>query len=380
MVIDRADSENRDARLAMPRAGEAGTKPKEKQMILSRSERWRWTVGVWCACVVATMVAGCQTIPDISSWSQSTKDVTSAVTEGFQSAAGVNGDIARRLDTVLDTKPEFSDPAKRYANVAQALGGRANDYEKLFGAITDYSAALAAIARARANSQETVDAVAGSLNQLVAAVGGTSLTGAGFELGKTLANEVIKIKAARDFGDAVRKADPVIGQISELLIADLADLQRTVGVKKDAVIREVVKEAHEKKLDYRAALESRRDELQAVIAHAVAPKRATPEAPLLPTTPLLNVNESPELAKVEQYLRDTETWYTPMKEELDHALAVRAQSEELVIQTGRAVAAWRASHASLAAAAEERRLPESGRLAALAVRIRDLVVDIKRGK
>lgn len=41
-------------------------------------------------------------------------------------------------------------------------------------------------------------------------------TGAGFELGKTLANEVIKVKAARDFGDAVQKADPAIGQISDL--------------------------------------------------------------------------------------------------------------------------------------------------------------------
>ena len=69
-----------------------------------------------------------------------------------------------------------------------------------------------------------------------------------------------------------------------------------------------------------------------------------------------------------------------MKDELNHDLAARAKSEELVIQTGRAVAAWRASHASLAAAAEERRLPESGRLAALAVRIRDLVADIKKGK
>ena len=349
-------------------------------MVLSRSERWRWKVGMWGAGLASMMLAGCQTVPDISSWSQSTKDVTSAVTEGFLSAAGVNRDIAGRLDVVLERKPEFSDTAKRYASVAQALGGRADAYEKLFGAITDYSTSLAAISRARENSQQTVDAVAGSLNQLVAAVGGTSLTGAGFELGKTLANEVIKIKAARDFGDAVRKADPVIGQISELLIADLTDLQRTVGVSKDEAIQAAVAEPHKKQLDYRAALERRRDELQALIAHAVAPKRATPEAPLLPTSSLLNVNESSELAKVEQYLRDTDTWYTPMKDELNHDLAARAKSEELVIQTGRAVAAWRASHASLAAAAEERRLPESGRLAALAVRIRDLVADIKKGK
>ena len=59
MVVDRAESENRDARYAMSRSGEAGTKPKEKQMVLSRSERWRWKVGVWGACMVTTMLAGC---------------------------------------------------------------------------------------------------------------------------------------------------------------------------------------------------------------------------------------------------------------------------------------------------------------------------------
>lgn len=314
------------------------------------------------------------------SWEQSTKDFTSAVIEGVRTVAGVNADIARQLDIVSESKPVFSDTAKRYASVVQAMRGRANVYEQLFGAITDYSASLAAIARAGENSQQAVDAVAGSLNQFVATVGGTSLAGDRFDLGKTLANEVSKINAARDFGEAVRKADPVIGQISDLLIGDLADLQRTVGVTKDEVIRAAFQEPAQKQLYYRAALERRREELQAAIGRTVAPKRTTPEEPVPPTTSLLNVNEAAELAKVEGSLRDTDTWYRPIQDALDRALAVRAKSEELVIQTSRAVAAWRASHASLAAAAEERRLPESGRLAAVTVHIRDLVADIKRGK
>ena len=341
---------------------------------------WRWKARMWCIGLVYVVLAGCQTIPDISVWSQATKDVTGAVTEGFHTAAGVNGDIARRLDKVLQNTPEFSDPAKRYASVAQALGARANDYEKLFGAVTDYSASLAALARASDNSQQTVDAVTGSLNQLVGAVGGTSLAGAGFELGKLLASEVIKIKAAKDFGEAVQQADPVIGRVSDLLVADLADLQRTVGVTKDEAIRAAIEVPRKKQLEYRGALERRRVELQVTIKGAVAPGPATPGAPLPPTTSLLNANDAPELAKLEQYLRDSDAWYTPLKDELDRALAVRAKSEELVMLAGRAVAAWRASHASLAAAVKERRVPESGRLAALAVRIRDLVTDIRKEK
>jgi len=94
----------------------------------------------------------------------------------------------------------------------------------------------------------------------------------------------------------------------------------------------------------------------------------------------LNVSDAPELAKVEQFLHDSDTWYVPMRNELDRSLMLRARSEELAVQASRAVEAWQASHTSLAAAVKERRLPESGRLAALAVRIRDLIADIKKEK
>lgn len=349
-------------------------RPNQKQVAADCMGGWHPMVHVWGGWIVCAVLGGCQTIPDLSSWNQSTQSVTTAVTEGFQTAAGVNGDIAKRLDKTLETKPEFSNPASRYEIVAKTLDARADDYEKLFGAIEDYSASLAAIARANENSQQTVDAVAGSLNQLVGAVGGTSLAGAGFELGKTLANEVVKVKAAHDFGEAVQRADPVIGQISELLMKDLADLRRTVGPTKDEVILAALEEPNAKQLDYRRALERRRVFLQATIKAAVSPH------PDGQTASILNASDAPELAKVEQYLHDTETWYLPMVEEIDRALAVRAKSEALVMQASRAVAAWRGSHASLAAAVKEHRLPESGRLAAIAVRIRELVAEIKKEK
>ena len=337
----------------------------------------RRTVELFFAAVASLLLAGCQAIPDMSDWNQATKDVSSAVNAGFGSAAQVNGDIAQRLDKVLEDIPAFSDPASRYSSVAEALSKRANDYEQLFGAISDYSSALAAISRASDSSQQTVDAVAGSLNQLVGTLGGTTLTGPGFELGQALANEVIKIKAAHDFGDAVQKADPVVGQISQLLLDDLADLEKTVGVSKDEVIRIAIEEPHKKDLDFRRALLRRRAFLETTIMIAVDPP-STPEHPHPATTSLLKVDDAPELAKVEQYLRDADTWYSPLQAELNGALAVRAQSEQLVIQTGRAVSAWRDSHASLSAAVKERRLPESGRLAALAVRIRGLVAELRK--
>ena len=320
------------------------------------------------AAIVGLALTGCQTIPDISTWNQATKDVSSAVTTSFGTAADVNGGIAGRLDAVAQDQPAFSDTAKRYSKAATALRNRANDYEQLFGAISDYSSSLAALARASENSQQTVDAVAGSLNQLVTAVGGTALAGAGFELGKTLGNEVIKVKAAHDFGDAVQKADPAIGQISELLIKDLADLQQTVGATKEEAIRAVVEEPHKKDLDYRRALLKRREALERSVAAAP------------PTTSILDVKDAPELVKVQQLLQDTDSWYKPMQDELNSALAVQRKSEQLVTQTSRAVSAWRDSHASLAVAVKQRRLPEAGRLAAIAVRIRQLTAELNEEK
>ena len=352
----------------------------QNRIVLFRQCNRRRTVHLNVATIVCLLLLGCQTIPDISNWNQSTKDVSSAVTAGFGTAADVNGDIAKRLDKVLESKPEFGDPAKRYSSVAKAISTRANDYEQLFGAVSDYSSSLAAISRASDNSQQTVDAVAGSLNQLVGAVGGTALAGSGFELSKTVGNEIIKVKAAHDFGEAVQKADPVIGQISQLLLNDLADLQRTVSITKEEAIRVAVEEPHKKDLEYRQALLRRSAFLKAAIAVAVAPLPATPNRPFPQTTSLLNVNDAAELYKVEQYLKDTDTWYKSLQDELNSALAVRAKSEQLVIQTSRAVSAWRDSHASLSTAVKQRRLPESGRLAAIAVRIRDLVAELKKEK
>ena len=179
----------------------------QNRIVLFRQCNRRRTVHLNVATIVCLLLLGAGTT-DISNWNQSTKDVSSAVTAGFGTAADVNGDIAKRLDKVLESKPEFGDPAKRYSSVAKAISTRANDYEQLFGAVSDYSSSLAAISRASDNSQQTVDAVAGSLNQLVGAVGGTALAGSGFELSKTVGNEIIKVKAAHDFGEAVQKSGP----------------------------------------------------------------------------------------------------------------------------------------------------------------------------
>ncbi|MES2715131.1 MAG: hypothetical protein V4795_05170 [Pseudomonadota bacterium] len=318
------------------------------------------------ALAAALLLSACQTIPDVSGWTQATRDVTGAVTGGFQAAAGVNSDIGRRLQGL----PDFAEPAQRYARAAAALEQRADDYEALFGAIADYAGALAALSQASANSAKTVDAVSGALNQLVGAVGGTALAGAGFELGKALASEVIQVKAARDFAEAVERADPVVGRIAALLVADLADLGRTVGDAKPAAVQEAIELPHAKRLEFRAALERRRSSLQAAVRTALAQ----------PARSLVDVADASELRQVEQLLRETDSWYQPMQAELQQALKQRETTQALTVQASRAVQAWRASHASVAAAVRERRPPESGRLAALALRIRALSDELKKEK
>ena len=336
------------------------------------SRRGEWAMRA-TMCALAVVTAGCQSIPDISDWNKATKDVTAAVSEGFQTSASINADISRRLGKVAEINPAFADPARRYAEVQKVLTTRADDYEKVFGAIADYSSALAAIARAADDRSKTVDAVAGSVQSLFSALGGGPLAGPAFELVKDLGAELILIKAARSFGDAVGKADPTIGKISDVVTKDLADLKKTVGSTKDEAIRAAIEEPYSKPLEYRVALERRRTVLQAAVRNTVGPTAQT-------TGSLLNAADAPELAKVEQYLRETDAWYSPMKSELDKALAAKAKSEELITQTDRAVRAWRESHASLSRAVSEQRPPDSGRLAALAIRIRALVDDLKKEK
>ena len=325
----------------------------------SGSGRWRI-----CGLGLALLLAACQTIPDISAWDRATHELGMAVVDGFQSTAGVNSDIAAQL-RALD-EPDFAGRAERYADAAQILSVRAGDYEKLFGAMADYSASLAAIAKASENSTTNVDAVAGSLNQLVTSLGGTALAGPGFDLFKLLASEVVKVKAAQDFAHAVQAADPVVGGVCDLLLKDMAAARRVLETKEEP-IRAAMSEPFTKRLDYRRALERRREALQGAVKDAAA------------STSLSALPQASELQKVDQLLRDTDAWYGPWKQDLDKALATRAKADQLLAQTARATEAWRSSHASLVQAIRERRAPESARLAALAIRIKELAAEIRKG-
>lgn len=345
-------------------------------------ERWRCRP-LLPALAAALLLSACQTIPDVSGWTQATRELSGAVGSGFQVAATVNGDIGRRLALQAEAAQPPDEAAAaaalRYREAALQLDKRSADYDTVFAAMADYAAALDAISKAADNSGKTVDAVAGSLNQLVGALGGTALVGAGFELGKLLAGEVIKVRAAKDFADAVERADPVVARLADLLAADLADLGKTVADSKDEAIRQAVRLPHANGLRYRRALERRRVTLQQAVAATVAPAAPPGSAGPAPTAALSGVADAAsELVRIDQALRETEAWYQPMQAQLDQALKHRASTAALAAQTGSAVLAWKASHATLAAAVRERRLPETARLVALAQRIRGLVADLKK--
>ncbi|MEJ8849553.1 hypothetical protein [Variovorax rhizosphaerae] len=311
------------------------------------------------------LLAACQSIPNLSSWDRSTRDLGTAVAQGFDAAASVNADIGNRLKNVDDK--DLAAYGERYSSAARDLTKSSQTYEQVFGAMADYSASLAAIAAASANSSNTVDAVSGTLNQLVSVVGATPLAGAGFELVKLFASEAIKVKAASDFSSAVRAADPVVEAVCTLLKNDLASLRKTLEFKDETIIA-TYSLPYDDRLEYRTALMKRRAALQKTIRNA-----ATNES-------LSSVPETSEIQKVDLLLRDIDSWYVPFRQEVDQKLAARAKSEELIVQTIRAVDAWRASHASLAAAAQAKRLPEAAYLATLAIRIRELGTDIRKGK
>jgi hypothetical protein len=314
--------------------------------------------------LAAWLLTACQTIPDLSAWDRSTRDVGTAVIDGFYSTAGVNADLAARLRRIDD--PALLDRATQYAAASKVVSDRAEDYETLFGAMADYSASLAAIAKASANSDENVEAVAGSVNQFIGALGGTPLVGAGFELGKLLASEIIKVRAARDFASAVQAADPIVGSVCDLLLKDLASAKAVLATKEEP-IRTAISLPFEDRLKYRTLLEKRRTTLQTTVRNNS------------PDTSLSQVPEASEIQKVDVLLRDTDTWYVPLAKDIDQALITLSRTEQLIVQTSRAVGAWRASHASLAVAIQQKRAPESAKLAALAVRIRDLAAEIRKG-
>jgi hypothetical protein len=333
--------------------------------------RWRRCL-LTPALATALALSACQTMPDVSGWSRAAQALSGAVVGGFEVAAALHQDIGQRLDALPNFRPE----AQRYLLAAAALARRGDDHGRLFGAMADYSTSLAAVSRASAGSAQTVDAVAGSLNQLLGAVGAAGLAGAGFELGKALAGEAIKIQAARDFAEAVERADPVVARVADLLADDLADLARTLGEAKVEAIRIAYERPEVDRLDYRRGLAARLAALQAEVLAQVQPD-ALPNAPRR-TGPLPDKGAADELARVERLLLASNDWYKPLQAAIAKAQKTRADSAVMVAQAGKAVLAWKASHASLAAAVRDKRLPDTAHLVATVTRLRELVAAVKK--
>ncbi len=333
--------------------------------------RWRSLCALPALCA-ALLLGGCQTIPDVSGWNQATQALAGSVVGGFEAAAAVHQDIGQRLDS----QSGFKEQAKGYQDAAAALTRGGEAYGLLFAAMADYSASLAAVSKASANSSATVDAVAGSVNQLLGAVGVAGLAGAGFELGKLVASEAIKIKAARDFAEAVDRADPTVARVADLLVSDLDDLAKTLSGTKREPIMAAYNLAERDRLDYRRALVARLAVLQADVGSQVQPA-ALPGAPR-PTAALAEKGPAEELQRVERLLQAADSWYLPLQAAIDRAQKSRAGTAALVAQARKAALAWKASHASLATAAREKRLPDTAHLLSVVTRLRELVADLKK--
>ncbi len=325
---------------------------------------------------LSIFLLGCQSIPDISSWTQATKSVTSSATTAFQSAKDVNDGIATRLSST--TKPELRSIADRYEVAAKYIGERGAMYEQLFSAISDYSESLELIAKASDNSQKSVDAVAGAVGQFVQTAG-IAFAPISAPIGdaiKVLANEVIKIKAAQDFGSAVQKADPIIGQISGYLVQDLESLKKTVGSTKEISILEAYESRYAKELEFRRALERRRVDLQSAIRSGVTVISVGGSTTSAPISTVQSASD--ELLVVEQHLQATDTWYKSLQNEISIALLKVKKTNDLIDESIKLVKVWKDSHESLAIGIKARRAPDSARLAALAVKIQKIVNDIEK--
>jgi len=319
------------------------------------------------AIALGSMFAACQSIPDVSPWSDSTRQIADAVVGGFRTSARVNGEIARRAAPEFSKNQAFGEASRRYERVAIELLRRADDYEIVFGAIVDYSTSLRAISGAANDSATTADGVANALNALVGSLGATALAGPAFDLLKELGGEVLKIKAARDFQSAVETADPSIGRLADIVKADLDELTKTIGQTKDEALRIAFYEPREHEIEFYRRLEQRRKTIQDAVRQAMNSDGSVS---------VINIADAPELARLDQYLAAADVWYRPLTAELNTAVEARAATEALAIQTRKAIGVWRESHAYLSKAISEHRAPSAARLSSIAAKLREVIADI----
>jgi len=278
----------------------------------------------------------CGTIPDLEPYAQSTAML--------ERAASSSHDIVHRelasLQSYDPNDPEFSEFPQRFSNAWQPR-------LRAMGAMVSYSDSLAAIAQAAKDGKRSASTLADSLQAFVGTAGGPiglAASPAGAKIFTALAAATIEIRAAHDLDKAINAADPIIQEVSDLLIADFDSLETLLSRDQlEATLEASIKRSYV--TNFGADPKYRKELIKSQQNAIAAIRQAHLTEPLNPT----DIKQAEErLSQINEWLSATNSWHDQQAKEL-RELHARFANQRLVISKVRdGITEWRTIHHNLA--------------------------------
>jgi len=286
--------------------------------------------------LLGLILTACGTIPDLEPYAQSTAMLERAVSSSHDL---VHKELAS-LQSYDPDDSEFSEFPQRFSSAWQPR-------IQAMGAMVSYSDSLAAIAQSAKDGKHNASTLADSLQAFVGAAGGpiglaASPTGA--KVFTALAAAVIEIRATHDLDKAISAADPVIQEVSDLLIADFATLETLLSKDQlEATLEASIKRSYA--TNFGADPKYRKDLIKAQKNAIAAIQQVQLSAPPHPDElKLVEVR----LSQINEWLAATNPWHNQQASDL-RELHARFANQRLVLSKAKdGIKEWSTIHHSLA--------------------------------
>ena len=285
----------------------------------------------------ALLLAGCA-LPNLKPFADATATLHAAVVEN-------NANVLR---TYIDIgQPQQADQSAAQLAIRVAA----------MRAVVEYSDSLALIAAAGNSGGDSAAKVAGALDGFLGALSAPALPSNYVALAKSLYGAVASVRAARDFADAVERADPAIQGMATILAADLQDTERILMSALVPMERRLTQEISDNKqvVDYRKQLEKRRREIEKDMA-----------------TPF-DRSKFDELRQVNALIDMTRDRYDPLMAKVEDIRHKNVAQIMLNMKARDGVKQWAAIHAGLAISVRQGLPPNIRLLTTTATEIRDIL-------
>lgn len=295
------------------------------------------TIIIVCGVAFQILLAACGTIPDLEPYATSTA--------ALQSAVSTSHDLVRKeLSTLQGFYPDDSEFAEFPERFSKAWQPRIQVME----AMVTYSDSLAAIAQAAKDGQKNATSLAESLKTFVGAAGGPiglAASPVGAKIFTALSTAVIEIQASGKLEEAISAADPVVQEVSGLILKDYADLELLLAPNQlESTFETAIKRSYTREFGADPAY---RKELLKLQKNAMAKIHETQVT--VPFNPSDLKQAEERFTQLNEWLTATNQWYEKQQGDLKQMQARFASQRLILDKTKKGILEWSTVHRDLAA-------------------------------